>query len=64
MTWVFNLYDINGDGYISPEEMLVIVTSIYEMLGRRAEPPVEDDTAQQHADRIFRVSDIIHHISV
>ncbi|GAU94193.1 hypothetical protein RvY_06015 [Ramazzottius varieornatus] len=58
ITWVFNLYDINGDGYISPEEMLAIVTSIYEMLGRRAEPPIEEDTAQQHADRIFHKMDL------
>ena len=55
LRWVFNLYDINGDGYISPDEMLELVKSVYDMLGKRAEPPTEEDTAHEHADRIFRV---------
>jgi Ca2+-binding EF-hand superfamily protein len=55
LRWVFNLYDINGDGFISPDEMEEIVKSVYEMLGKRVHPSIEDDTAQEHADRIFRV---------
>uniref|UniRef100_A0A8C6TGG1 Potassium voltage-gated channel interacting protein 3 n=1 Tax=Neogobius melanostomus TaxID=47308 RepID=A0A8C6TGG1_9GOBI len=33
LNWAFNLYDINKDGYITKEEMLAIMTSIYDMMG-------------------------------
>lgn len=53
--WAFNLYDINGDGYITKEEMLDIVTAIYSLVGRNAIPAVEENTTQEHVDRIFEV---------
>ncbi len=34
MKWIFGLYDINGDGFISKSEMLIIVSAIYDMLGK------------------------------
>ncbi|GIX89194.1 calsenilin [Caerostris extrusa] len=34
LQWTFNLYDINGDGCITREEMREIITSIYSLLGR------------------------------
>lgn len=33
LQWVFNLYDINGDGFIIKDEMIDIVLVIYEMMG-------------------------------
>lgn len=56
LQWVFGLYDLNGDGLITKKEMLDVVTSIYEMLGRSTEPLVQDDSAKEHVEKIFHVS--------
>ena len=46
LQWVFNLYDVNRDGQITKDEMLDIISSIYDMMGRFAEPCIDDNTAQ------------------
>ena len=53
--WAFGLYDINGDGVITRDEMLDIVVAIYDLLGKMAEPLVDDSTAKDHVHRIFDV---------
>ena len=55
LRWAFTLYDINGDGIITKEEMLDIVSSIYDMMGRFSEPAVDEHTARDHVDRVFQV---------
>ena len=55
LQWAFNLYDINGDGLITKEEMLDIVSAIYEMMGRFSEPLIDEHTARDHVDRVFQV---------
>ncbi|KAF7287745.1 Kv channel-interacting protein 4-like isoform X1 [Rhynchophorus ferrugineus] len=57
LQWVFGLYDLNGDGLISKSEMIDVVTSIYEMLGRATQPAVEDNSAKDHVERIFHLID-------
>jgi Ca2+-binding EF-hand superfamily protein len=56
LQWIFGLYDLNGDGLITKNEMLDVVTSIYEMLGRSTEPVVEENSAKEHVEKIFHVS--------
>lgn len=55
LQWVFGLYDLNGDGLITKTEMLEVVSSIYEMLGRATQPAVEDTSAKEHVEKIFHV---------
>ena len=54
--WAFSLYDVNGDGVITKEEMHSIVSAIYDMMGKFSEPMIDDNTAREHVDRVFLVS--------
>lgn len=52
LAWVicpgaFQLYDINGDGLISYDEMLQIVRSIYKMTGQMVKLPSDEDTPEK-----------------
>ena len=56
LLWAFSLYDVNGDGIITKDEMLDIVSAIYDMMGKFAEPAIDEHTAKEHVDRVFQVS--------
>ena len=36
LLWTFSLYDTNGDGIVTKDEMLDIVTAIYDLMGKYA----------------------------
>ncbi|XP_046658324.1 Kv channel-interacting protein 1 isoform X4 [Homalodisca vitripennis] len=57
LRWTFSLYDINGDGRITREEMTDIVTAIYDLMGKFVEPSVEESTVAAKVDRIFQKMD-------
>ncbi|KAL5022371.1 hypothetical protein ScPMuIL_001526 [Solemya velum] len=57
LQWAFGLYDINGDGIITKEEMMDIVSAIYEMMGRFTEPMIDETTAREHVERVFQKMD-------
>jgi Ca2+-binding EF-hand superfamily protein len=46
-TGAFQLYDINQDGYITYDEMLAIVRSIYKMTGQMVKLPEDEDTPEK-----------------
>ncbi|XP_065216384.1 calsenilin-like [Planococcus citri] len=57
LQWIFGLYDINKDGHITKKEMVDVVNSIYEMLGRHTEPQVDEHSAMEHVNKIFHLID-------
>ncbi|KAM6288862.1 calsenilin-like, partial [Aegotheles albertisi] len=57
LRWAFDLYDINKDGCITREEMLEVVKSIYEMMGRCTHPPPRDGAPALHVELFFQKMD-------
>ncbi|KAK3096173.1 hypothetical protein FSP39_024015 [Pinctada imbricata] len=57
LKWTFNLYDINGDGVITKDEMQDVVQAIYDMIGRFSEPQVDSNTAREHVNKVFHKMD-------
>ncbi|SCV68341.1 BQ2448_462 [Microbotryum intermedium] len=60
LQWAFQLYDINNDGTITYDEMLKIVTAIYDMTGEMVKLPPDEDTPTKRVDKIFRLMDLNH----
>ncbi|XP_050395326.1 Kv channel-interacting protein 4 isoform X3 [Patella vulgata] len=58
LQWAFNLYDINGDGIITKDEMVDIVSAIYEMMGRYSEHICDENTPREHVDQVFQKMDL------
>ncbi|XP_054729173.1 uncharacterized protein LOC129238163 [Anastrepha obliqua] len=57
LRWTFSLYDINGDGFITREEMTDIVTAIYELMGRLPDECPEEEKIKCKVDHIFQKMD-------
>ncbi|XP_015233176.1 Kv channel-interacting protein 2 isoform X1 [Cyprinodon tularosa] len=57
LNWAFNLYDLNKDGCITKEEMLDIMKSIYDMMGKYTYPTMMDDAPREHVESFFQKMD-------
>ena len=44
LSWTFRLYDLNGDGAITKQEMAAVVVAVYELLGIECEELVRHKT--------------------
>ncbi|CAH2261296.1 jg21965 [Pararge aegeria aegeria] len=63
LRWAFRLYDVDGDGAITRQELAEVVVAVHELLGRRAPPGspasrVDDAKANEQVDRVFRKLDL------
>lgn len=59
-TGAFRLYDLDNDGFITRDEMLSIVGSIYKMVGDSVKLPENENTPEKRVDRIFRMMDKVN----
>ncbi|XP_070170639.1 uncharacterized protein [Polyergus mexicanus] len=57
LRWTFSLYDINGDGCITREEMTDIVTAVYELMGKFSDPHLDHEGVREKVDRMFQKMD-------
>lgn len=51
------MYDIDGSGFITRDEMLVIVQAIYKMIGIVGDLAEEESTPEERVDHIFEHMD-------
>ncbi|KAL0133730.1 hypothetical protein PUN28_000999 [Cardiocondyla obscurior] len=54
LSWIFEFYDLNGDGCITRQEMLVIMSAIYEMVQNTQ---TVQSMINKHVDRFFEKMD-------
>uniref|UniRef100_A0A8C7J4A5 Potassium voltage-gated channel interacting protein 2 n=2 Tax=Oncorhynchus TaxID=8016 RepID=A0A8C7J4A5_ONCKI len=57
LNWAFNLYDLNKDGCITKEEMMDIMKSIYDMMGKYTYPCMQDEAPREHVESFFQKMD-------
>lgn len=58
LRWTFKLYDLNGDGCISRNELSEIVHSVHELMGRRPNQIDDDRKAREQVEKVFRKFDL------
>jgi hypothetical protein len=55
--FLYSLYDVNHDGYITRAEMLAVTSAIYDLLGDSSS--AADHCPQSHVNMIFKVHNFL-----
>ena len=56
LRWLFSLYDINGDGVITEDEIHQLIEAVYDLI-QHHEQKIGEMTAEEHAAIVFEVRD-------
>uniref|UniRef100_A0A8D2Q646 Potassium voltage-gated channel interacting protein 2 n=1 Tax=Varanus komodoensis TaxID=61221 RepID=A0A8D2Q646_VARKO len=56
-TFLFNAFDTDHDGSVSFEEMLDIMKSIYDMMGKYTYPAMHEEAPREHVENFFQKMD-------
>ncbi|TGZ55612.1 hypothetical protein CRM22_010369 [Opisthorchis felineus] len=60
LRWAFNMYDLDGDGYISRQDLCDVIASIYTLIGSTIKLPEDEATPERRANKIFEQMDTDH----
>ncbi|KAK8753172.1 hypothetical protein OTU49_003000, partial [Cherax quadricarinatus] len=58
LKWIFSLYDLNGDGCITRQEMTDVVQAVYDLMGKHTDAPVDEKTVAQKVESLFTTLDL------
>lgn len=53
--WIFELYDLNGDGYITRSEVREVATAIFDLLRSKSENGPESGIIDERVDTMMEV---------
>lgn len=53
LRWIFNLYDLNGDGKVTKEELTLVVSSVFDLMGKCTNPIIDDSLPKKTAECVF-----------
>lgn len=53
LRWIFNLYDLNGDGKVTREELTLVVSSVFDLMGKCTNPVIDDSVPKKNAEYVF-----------
>lgn len=56
--WIFELYDLNGDGYITRSEVREVATAIFDLLRSKSENGPESDIIDERVDTMMETYDL------
>ncbi len=60
LRWIFNLYDLNGDGKITKEELSLVVSSVYDLMGKCTNPIIDESVPKNTAEIVFKVTNLFN----
>ncbi|KAI2803987.1 Kv channel-interacting protein 4 [Blomia tropicalis] len=58
LKWTFSLYDVNGDGVITKDDLSRIIISVYDLMGKCVDPVIDESTYKEHIDKVFMKLDL------